>query len=83
MWKKVAKNVFSTPVALQEDLFSDHHKQKEIEYRKRLIAKPGMYYDPTHRLEPDTHDHLAEAVADDEVRRNEAKSVQIDAYQKA
>lgn len=36
-----------------------------LEYRKRLIAKPGMYYDPTHRLEPDDSDPLADLIADD------------------
>lgn len=41
-----------------------------------------MYYDPTHRLERDDSDPLADAVQADKDFRAEAPAVQIDEFNK-
>lgn len=69
MWKKVQPNIFNTPIQYKEEMFPG--KEAEIAYRKRLIAVPGMYYDPTHRLERDSSDPLKDAIEDDKTYRAE------------
>lgn len=80
MWKKVQPNIFNTPIQYKEELFPGN--AAEIEYRRRLIPKPGYYYDPSHRLERDSGNHLADAIADDATRRAERQPTQYDQWKK-
>lgn len=73
MWKKVQPNIFATPIQYKEELFPTTNEA--LEYRKRLIPKPGYYYDPTHRLDRDESDPLADAIQADKDYRLEKQPV--------